>query len=202
MTAALSQPKQRIYSVDILRGLVMLIMAIDHVRDFFHIHGMDDTPTNLATTTPILFFTRWITHFCAPTFVFLSGVSAFIAGQRKTKKELSSFLIKRGLWLIFIEITVITFALTYDPFYRNIILQVIWAIGFSMVVLGLLTRTSMKVIVAVGLLLVFGHNIFDYIKLTGDDIGSMLTRAFIASGFNTIPLGENRIILMLYTALP
>jgi uncharacterized membrane protein len=202
MSQQLTQPKQRIYSVDILRGLVMLIMAIDHVRDFFHIHGVDDTPTNLATTTPILFFTRWITHFCAPTFVFLSGVSAFIAGQRKTKKELSSFLIKRGLWLIFVEIAVITLALTYDPLYNKIILQVIWAIGFSMIILGLLTRVSMKVIVVIGLLLVCCHNIFDYIKPGGNDIGSAFLRTFIASGFNAVPLGGSRIILIFYTALP
>ncbi|QEC69564.1 DUF1624 domain-containing protein [Panacibacter ginsenosidivorans] len=202
MTVSPTPTKQRVHSIDILRGLVMLIMALDHVRDFFHIHGMDDTPTNLATTTPFLFFTRWITHFCAPTFVFLSGVSAFIAGQRKTKKELSSFLIRRGLWLILAEITIITLALTYDPLYHKIILQVIWAIGFSMIILGLLTRTSMTVIVITGLLLVIGHNIFDYIRTDGSDIGSLLTKAFIASGFNAIPLGDNHVILMFYTALP
>ena len=71
----------------------MLIMALDHVRDFFHIHGMDQNPVDMATTTPAVFFTRWITHFCAPVFVFLSGTSAFLAGQKKTKKELSLFLI-------------------------------------------------------------------------------------------------------------
>lgn len=179
----------------------MLIMALDHVRDFFHIHGMDDTPTNLATTTPLLFFTRWITHFCAPVFVFLSGVSAFIAGQKKTKKELSMFLIKRGLWLIVVEIVVITFALTYDPFYNKIILQVIWAIGFSMIILGLLTRTSVKVITIIGLLLVLGHNIFDSIK-PGDGVGAAVLKVAISSGFNLIPLGGNRVILMFYTALP
>ena len=81
--------KQRITSIDFLRGLVMVIMALDHVRDYFHVEGMTGDPTNLATTTPFLFFTRWITHFCAPTFVFLSGVSAFLSGQRRTKKELS-----------------------------------------------------------------------------------------------------------------
>ena len=193
--------KQRIHSIDILRGIVMLIMALDHVRDFFHIHGMDDTPTNLATTTPALFFTRWITHFCAPTFVFLSGISAFIAGRRKTTKELSAFLIKRGLWLILVEVVVITFALSYDPFYNKIFLQVIWAIGFSMIILGVLTRTSITVITITGLLLVLGHNIFDYIKLA-DGAGAAILKASIASGFNFIPLGGSRSILMFYTALP
>lgn len=202
MNQILTQSKQRIQSIDILRGLVMLIMALDHTRDFFHIHGMDDTPTNLATTTPFLFFTRWITHFCAPTFVFLSGMSAYIAGQRKTKKELSSFLITRGLWLIFVELTVITLALTYDPTFSKIILQVIWAIGFSMIILGLLVRTSMRIIIIVGILLVFGHNIFDYVPLKGTDIGTQLTKALIAAPNTFTPLGNGRMLMMFYTALP
>src|SRR4249919_2090767 len=108
MNASLATPKQRIQSIDVLRGLVMLIMALDHVRDFFHIHGWDGDPTDMATTTPSLFFTRWITHFCAPVFLFLSGTSAYLVGQRITKKDLSLFLIKRGLWLVFVEIAIIT----------------------------------------------------------------------------------------------
>src|SRR6266700_1712318 len=95
---------QRIYSIDILRGAAMIIMALDHVRDYFHQTASIDSPNNLLTTTPLLFFTRWITHFCAPTFVLLAGISAYLTGQKKNKKELSVFLVKRGLWLIFIEI--------------------------------------------------------------------------------------------------
>ena len=97
--------KRRIDSIDILRGIVMIIMALDHVRDYFHQSG---DPLDLATTTPLLFFTRWITHFCAPAFVFLSGTSIYLQGLRKTKKVLQSFLIKRGMWLIFIEVFVIS----------------------------------------------------------------------------------------------
>jgi uncharacterized membrane protein len=93
MTTSLST-KQRVQSIDILRGVIMLIMAIDHTREYFHIGAITSDPTNLANTTPLLFFTRWITHFCAPTFVFLSGLSAYLAGTRRTKKELSGFLIK------------------------------------------------------------------------------------------------------------
>jgi uncharacterized membrane protein len=100
--------KKRIQSVDILRGVVMIIMALDHVRDFFHVDAFQGDPLNPATTTPILYFTRWITHFCAPTFVFLAGTSGYLIGLRKTKSDLSSFLIKRGLWLILIEAVVIT----------------------------------------------------------------------------------------------
>src|SRR6187401_95505 len=131
------KPTNRVQSIDILRGAVMLIMALDHVRDFFHITAMTDDPLNLATTTPALYFTRWITHFCAPTFVFLSGTSAFLAGQRKTKKELSNFLIKRGIWLVLVEIVIMSLALTFNPSYSIIFLLVIWAIGWSMVLLGL-----------------------------------------------------------------
>src|SRR2546423_5562188 len=127
MITVSQQTKHRIQSIDILRGVVMLIMAIDHARDFFHITSFTDSPTNLATTTPQLFFTRWITHFCAPVFVFLSGTSAFLAGQKKTKKELSAFLIKRGLWLVFVEIAIITLGWTFNPLYNAFILQVIWA---------------------------------------------------------------------------
>src|SRR6266480_2742091 len=96
----------RIDSIDLLRGLVMIIMALDHTRDFFHKAALTDDPLNLATTTPILYFTRWITHLCAPIFVFLAGAGAFFQSLRKSKQHLSTFLIKRGLWLFFIEIVV------------------------------------------------------------------------------------------------
>src|SRR5262245_39948110 len=96
----------RIDSIDLLRGLVMIIMALDHTRDFFHIQGMTGDPLDLATTTPLLYFTRWITHFCAPVFVFLTGSSIWFQGLRKNKRELSVFLLKRGLWLVFVEVII------------------------------------------------------------------------------------------------
>ena len=103
----LTAVKKRVQSIDILRGIVMIIMALDHVRDYFHIDAFQHDPLDPATTTPMLYFTRWITHFCAPTFVFLAGTSAYMIGLRKSKADLSSFLIKRGLWLILIEVVVI-----------------------------------------------------------------------------------------------
>src|SRR5687767_2443873 len=108
----LTATKGRVQSIDIVRGIVMIIMALDHVRDYFHNDAFLHDPLNPVTTTPMLYFTRWVTHFCAPVFVFLAGTSAYLSGKRKTKAALSSFLIKRGLWLIFIEAVVITFALT------------------------------------------------------------------------------------------
>ncbi|HMJ46950.1 MAG TPA: heparan-alpha-glucosaminide N-acetyltransferase domain-containing protein [Ferruginibacter sp.] len=161
MQQALNINQKRIESIDILRGIVMVIMALDHVRDFFHIAGNTDDPLNLATTTPILYFTRWITHFCAPVFVFLSGTSIYLQSLRKPRKELSAFLIKRGLWLIFAELIIITFAWTFNPFYNFFALQVIWAIGISMVILGITIQLPYKVILVLGLLIVFGHNLLD-----------------------------------------
>jgi len=121
MQQELTLEKRRIQSIDILRGLAMVIMALDHVRDYFN----NASPMDFATTTPFLFFTRWITHFCAPIFVFLSGTSIYLQSLRKTKKVLQSFLIKRGLWLIFVEVVIITFGWTFNPNYNFIILQVI-----------------------------------------------------------------------------
>ena len=153
--------KSRIHSIDILRGIVMVIMALDHTRDFFHDQVSIANPTDLSTTTPALFFTRWITHYCAPTFVFLAGTSAYLLGLKRTKAALSSFLIKRGVWLVLIEIVIVTLGWTFDPLHHVVILQVIWAIGCSMIILGLLVWLPWQVIFAIGLVIVFGHNILD-----------------------------------------
>src|SRR6185436_11216543 len=156
-----SLTKNRIESIDILRGIVMVIMALDHVRDYFHISANTADPLDPATTTFFLFFTRWITHFCAPVFVFLSGTSIYLQSQRKTKKELSTFLITRGLWLIFVEVVIVTFAWSFNPNYTFHFLQVIWTIGISMVLLGLLIYLPFNVLLALGLLIVLGHNLLD-----------------------------------------
>jgi uncharacterized membrane protein len=194
--------KYRIESIDILRGLVMLIMAIDHIRDFFH--GSPE-PTDLAVTTPILFFTRWITHFCAPTFVFLSGTSAFLAGTRRTRGQLSAFLITRGLWLLVVEIGLITFAITLNPFYNVLILQVIWAIGGSMILLGILVRlrASLGFIGLIGVIIFFGHNIIDKVNF-GHVTQTFWWRLLLSTnGFGAFyPTGVNRGILMAYALLP
>jgi uncharacterized membrane protein len=202
MQAVTLQPKQRVQSIDILRGLAMVVMAIDHVRDYFHITAFTDQPTNLATTTPALFFTRWITHFCAPSFVFLSGVSAYIAGRKKTKSELSSFLIKRGAWLVFIELALITLAWTFNPFYNLFVIQVIWAIGWSMIVLGLLAKTSFKTILAIGIILFLCHDIFDYITLPKYGLESGLLNFLFKANFKMFHLNATHVALDFYAVLP
>ena len=164
MQTSLTAHSKRIESIDLLRGLVMIIMALDHTRDFFHTEAFTSDPLNPATTTPILYFTRWVTHFCAPTFVFLSGLSAWLQSGRKTKKELSRFLITRGLWLILLELTVISLGITGDIHYGVFILQTIWSIGISMVILGLVIWLPFQIILAIGLVIVFGHNSLDYVE--------------------------------------
>jgi uncharacterized membrane protein len=153
--------KQRIESIDILRGIVMVIMALDHSRDFFHATAWTDDPLNLATTTPQLFFTRWITHFCAPIFVFLSGTSIFLQSQRKNPEELFKFLITRGLWLIFMELTLVALGTTFNFYFHLIVLQVIWSIGISMIILAFLQKMGYRTILIIGLLIVLGHNLLD-----------------------------------------
>jgi uncharacterized membrane protein len=108
----------------------MIIMALDHTRDYFNADAFLYDPLDLQKTTVLLFFTRWITHFCAPIFVLLAGTSAFISGQRKTKKELSAFLVKRGLWLIFLELTIVNFSWFFNIHFTFILLAVIWALGY------------------------------------------------------------------------
>ena len=200
--------RSRINSIDILRGLVMVIMALDHTRDFFHktvVEGgasVATGPTDLATTTPLLFFTRWITHFCAPIFVFLAGTSVWLMSQKKTKAELSSFLIKRGLWLVIVEIAIISFGWTFNPLFNVIILQVIWAIGISMIILGLLIYLPWKVILVIGLIIVFGHNLLDYPSISKGLKGGTIADLLYFSEFSVIALGKSHFILIVYAFLP
>lgn len=202
MNADQTTLSKRILSIDILRGLVMIIMALDHTRDFFHIGAMTGDPLNPDTTTGMLFFTRWITHFCAPTFVFLSGLSAYLSAQNKTPAQASKFLLKRGLWLIFIEIAVITLGLTFNPSYNFLVLQVIWAIGCSMIFLALASRISYKTVLVVGLVLVFGHNLFNLFPAPTDPTGVLILKVFFTASGTIIPLSNNHFIGDFYAILP
>lgn len=194
--------RKRIFSIDLLRGLIMIIMALDHVRDYFHQPAFINDPLNLQTTSPAIFFTRFITHFCAPTFVFLSGLSAFIGGQNKTKAELSRYLITRGCWLIIVEIVFMTFIMTFDPKYTFVLLGVIWAIGCSMIILGLLVRGSYKLILATGLIIFLGHNILDYVTLPTEGAAFVVWRIFFTSPGSLFPAGSSHFVLVGYAILP
>ena len=154
---------RRLTSVDALRGIVMILMALDHVRDFFGTPGV--SPTNLAQTTVPLFLTRWITHICAPTFFLLTGTGAFLSLGRKTTAELSRFLFTRGLWLIFLELTVIRclgFQFNFD--YQVTMLVVIWALGWAMIVLAALVWLPPWAILAFGVVMIAGHNLLDGVR--------------------------------------
>ncbi|AYL98834.1 DUF1624 domain-containing protein [Mucilaginibacter celer] len=194
--------KQRIQSIDVLRGLVMLIMALDHTREFFHIQGMTGDPTDLATTTPFLFFTRWITHYCAPTFVFLSGVSVYLAGLKRTPKEMAAFLIKRGLWLILVELVLLSLAFTLNPLFNVLVMQVIWATGVSMIILGLMIRLPMMVITVTGCILFLGHNLLDYVALPEKGAWALLLKMLFTARGTVIQLNATHFIFCLYAVLP
>jgi uncharacterized membrane protein len=152
--------RRRLDHVDLLRGLVMVIMVLDHVRSYFTEVRFD--PTDLTHTDLALFTTRWITHYCAPVFVFLAGASAWIAGTRRTRGQLARFLLSRGLWLILLEVTVISFGWYFTTRWTmGAPAQVIWAIGASMVVLAGLIHLPRAAVAAFGLALVVGHNLLD-----------------------------------------
>ena len=193
-------PTQRITSVDFLRGVVMIIMALDHVRMYFALGTWYAEPTDLSTTTPLLFFTRWITHFCAPVFVFLTGTSAFLYGSNKTRiSQLSWYLFTRGLWLIIAELTIVNFAWTFDTTFSFRILQVIWAIGASLILLSILVFLPIKIIFAVGIILVFGHNLLDPITVNGISFRDLLWYALHQP--NAFFLG-NTTVSLFYPILP
>jgi uncharacterized membrane protein len=154
---------KRLHEIDMLRGLVMIIMAVDHVRHLLHVTSLTESPTDLETTTPALFFTRWITHLCAPTFVFLSGVSIWLASRNTTREEQSVGLLKRGLWLIFLEFTLINFAIWFDVEFRLLLLQVIGAIGVGFLLMSLLIRISPNILGLISALVLATH---DLVRLT------------------------------------
>lgn len=192
--------KSRIESIDILRGVVMVIMALDHVRDYFHYGSFYNDPTDLATTSPILFFTRFITNFCAPVFVFLSGTSAFLYGTNKTKPQLFKFLFTRGLWLIFLEIVVNTFIWTFDITYSLQIFQVIFAIGFSMICLSFLIYLPKKVILILGIILIAGHNALDSIVMQGQSFQSIVW--YFLHQNNALVKGSDYLVIIQYPLIP
>lgn len=160
---------QRVNAVDLLRGIVMVIMLLDHTREFFHRDVLDFDPTDLTKTNTLLFFTRWITHFCAPIFVFLAGTGAYLQTLRgKSKSELSKFLVTRGLWLIALEFTVIRVLVWFNlDFHFALMLQVIWVIGVGMIVLAGLIYLPLRAVAIGSIAMIALHNLLDKIQVQG-----------------------------------
>jgi uncharacterized membrane protein len=158
-------PSARVASVDALRGLIMIVMALDHVRDYFHESATKFQPDALARTTTALFFTRWITHFCAPVFMFTAGLGAYLwLRNGRTKAQLSQFLWKRGLWLIFLELTALRLAMNLSLSQGFIFLTILWAIGLSMVILGFLIHLPIRPLAIFSIAVIALHNLADPIQ--------------------------------------
>ena len=170
-----STSSARIRSVDALRGAIIIIMALDHVRDYTSIAAMSFLPTDLSRTTAVLFFTRWITHFCAPVFAFTAGIGAFFWQQHgRTPAQLSRFLVTRGLWLMLLEVTVLRFIMFFQWQWTGglFILTVFWMLGLSMVVLAALVHIPARILAPLSLVVIASHNLFD--KVTPQQFGRFL----------------------------
>ena len=154
--------RSRLESIDLMRGIVIVVMALDHTRDFVGTSTID--PMNADVTNLPLYLTRWITHFCAPTFCFLMGIGAYLAGRRRTRSLLSWFLLSRGLWLVFLEITVIKFALQLSFSLDLTLALVFWSLGWSLVFLSGLVYLPSRAVGAIGVVMILAHNLFDGIE--------------------------------------
>jgi uncharacterized membrane protein len=159
---AFTKPGSRLTSIDALRGAVMIIMALDHIRDFFHADAMVFSPTDLTQTTPFLFLTRWITHFCLPVFMFAAGLGAFLSGQRKTRAQLSRFLLTRGLWFVVLELTVMQFSYNFNFSSRFLVLLLIlWIFGLCMMAMAALVYLPVRWLAVLSVAIIVLHNCLD-----------------------------------------
>src|SRR5687767_4246439 len=169
---------ERLASVDLLRGVVMIIMALDHTRDYVHVGAMHFQPENLEKTTAAIFFTRWITHFCAPVFMFCAGLGAWFWLQRRArsaalqgrpgadKRALSRFLVTRGLWLLLLEFTVVRAGFYFHFTYDVVILLVFWALGMSMIALAALIHLPWRALAVISVAMIALHNLADGVRVT------------------------------------
>ena len=179
----------------------MIIMALDHIRDFFHVDAARFSPEDLTQTTVLLFFTRWITHFCAPVFVFLAGSSAYLAMRRKDPSAVGRFLFTRGLWLVVVEMTLVHLGIFFNLSYTYVLWQVIWAIGWSMMALSILRKVPWGVLLAISIATIAGHNLLD--GLRPEQFGSFGWLWQILHGnFTTIQLAQGHTALVAYALIP
>lgn len=200
-TTLLQAPANRLNSIDFTRGLVIVIMALDHIRDLLHTTSFSQDPVDLSTTTPTLFMTRWITHFCAPVFVFLAGVSAYL--MTKSHNDLSKtrrFLFTRGLWLVFLEITVVGFGIWADIQFRTILLQVIFAIGMGFMILSVLIKLRAGILGGVGLAIILLHDALPALSFPDNKTAEFLWSLFLQRGF--FKLDETHGLIIGYSVIP
>lgn len=191
----------RVDSIDVLRGLVMILMVLDHTRDYFGNASID--LTDLSRATPAEFLTRWITHYCAPVFAFLAGTGAYLTGCRgRSRRALAAFLATRGLWLIFLELTVVRLGLFFDPVNAPVILTVLWSIGASFVVLAGLVFVPSRVVGVVGLAIIATHGLAaSWLQIAEPPAAVRTAVTFLLRpGFVSMPYGVN--VLVGYPLVP
>jgi uncharacterized membrane protein len=194
MTDAGSVSPRRLESIDILRGVIMILMAIDHSRDFFGMPGV--SPTNLAQTTVPLFLTRWITHFCAPVFFLLTGAGAYLSLRKKSARELSRFLFTRGLWLILLELTVVRcLGFQFNVDYHVTLLNVLWGLGWAMIVLSALVWLPASVVSTLGVVMIASHNLLDSVR-SANPLWSILHSPGV------VLAGPQQVVFVAYPLIP
>jgi uncharacterized membrane protein len=191
-----SLSRTRVLSIDLLKGVVMVLMALDHTRDYFHQSSVLLDMTNPAHATYPVYLTRWITHLCAPAFSFLAGISVYISGNKKTKTALSIFLIKRGIWLIVMELTVISFAWYLNVDFKNTDLAVIWVLGVSMIFLAAFIHLPQNMILICSCVIIFGHNLLDQVHFSNSFLWGVVHEVY------TLKLSETHTLTVLYPIIP
>lgn len=190
---------QRIPSIDIVRGIAMVLMALDHVRDLFHAPSLTVQPTDLENGSPWIFLTRFVTHFCAPAFVFLAGTSAFLSLEKSGNAAAQrNFLFKRGLWLLFLEFTVVGFGIWFDIGFHTLLFQVIAAIGFGFILLGCCLSLPSRSIGIIGIVLLLIQTVLPLLPVADGPAKTAVSFLFFS---NFIPLDGGRAIIYAYPIL-
>lgn len=161
--ASSTQTRKRNTSIDLVKGIIVVLMCLDHTRTFFHYSAYHFNPTNVSLSSLPVFLTRWITHFCEPVFCFTAGLSAFYLRQRMDLPTLSNFLIKRGIWLIVADLTLINFGWHFDPRFQTLLLGVFWMLGWSMIILSALIYLPRKALLILCVSIIAGHQLLDHI---------------------------------------
>jgi uncharacterized membrane protein len=198
MTEAIQPTRTRIESVDLVRGLIMILMALDHTRDFFGTLGA--SPTDLATTTAGLFLTRWVTHICAPVFFLLTGTGAWFSRRRRTRNGLARFLLTRGLWLLVLELVVMRFLLQFNVDYKVTIITVLWGLGWAMIALAALIYLPTWLITVIGAVMIAGHNLLDGIEASS--FGALAPVWNILHGPGFVINNPHHVVFVSYVLIP